>query len=179
MIWSRGMVRTVFGVLCLVGLTASCSRNETAKTPRGTAFQGKNYVLENVHDWEEKRSQMRTDRMWLSPLEGSNDTFRENVNVTVENIPTGMKIDEYIEKGMEDLNAMGISAPANYEPIRINGIAASMAHINYAIGTVKLVLDSYVLLDGNQAYVISCTATEETYEMYGPQFEAMIETFSL
>ncbi len=77
------MVRITVGVLCLVGLAASCSNNETATTPQGTAFQGKNYVLKNVHDWEEKRNQMRTDRMWLSPLEGSGDAFRENLSVTV------------------------------------------------------------------------------------------------
>jgi hypothetical protein len=105
MIWSRDMVRITVAVLCFVGLTASCSKNETAKTPQGITFQGKAYMLKNVHGWEEKRNQMRTDRMWLSRLEGSGDTFRENVNVTVEDIPAGTKIDEYIHISMEDLNA--------------------------------------------------------------------------
>lgn len=173
------MVRTTLGVLCLVGLTTSCNNNEIAKTPQGISFQGRNYVLENVHGWEEKRHQLRSDRMWLSPLEGSSDTFRENLNVTVEDIPAGMMIDEYVRKGMKDLNEMGFSITADYEPTRINGCEARVAHIKRKIGDVELAVDSYVVLDGHHAYVISCMATAETYEEYRTKFEEMIETFSI
>ncbi len=90
-----------------------------------------------------------------------------------------MNIDEYIQQSVEDLNAMHISVITNYEPTKINGLEARVAHINRTIGAVTLALDSYVVFDGNHAYVISCTATEETYEKYRPQFEEMVKTFSL
>ncbi len=173
------MARINVGVLCVVILMASCSDNDAAKTPQGFSFRGKNYVLKNVHGWEEKRSQMLTDRMWLSPLEGSGDAFRENLSVTVEDIPADMNLDKYIQNSMEDLSATGISFMANYEPTNINGFEARVAHISHTIGTFKLVLDSYVILDNNHVYVISCMATEETYEEYRPQFESMVGTFAL
>ncbi len=174
------MVRYFVGLWCLVALTVSCSSNsDTARTPREAAFQGQKYVLENVHHWEEKRNQMGTDCMWLSPQEGADDTFRENLNVTVEVIPDGMNMDEYIRRSVENLAKLGITANAEYEPTTVNGLTARVSHINHVMGAFELALDSYVILDGTHAYVISCTATQASYGKYREKFEEMLETFSL
>lgn len=173
------MLRSTIAVAVLFALASSCSDN-APKTIQGSKFQGKGYTIRNVYGWEEKTGFMGSDRMWLSPVEGPADSFRENVNVTLEEIPPGITAEKYAEVSAENFKQqMDTKGDVAYTKTKVDDLDAYVAHITHRMGGVNMVLDSYVIVDGQHAYVISCTAAEEAYDRYQPKFKEMVNTFSL
>ena len=173
------MLRSLPAVAALVALAASCNDN-APKTVQGGKFGGKPYTIRNIHGWEEQSGPKEVDRVWLSPAEGPRDRFRENINVVLEEIPPGVTEEKYLRISAENFKRlMNAEGDVTYEKTQVNGRDAYVSHVTYRMGGFHMALDSYVILDGRHAYIISCTALKKAYDDYKPKFEEMVNTFSL
>ena len=168
-------MRILTSVVVLAGL-CSCSES----TSRTGSLPGTGYTLGNPHGWEQKSGLMGTDLILLSPQEGAGDSFRENVNVTVEKVPKPLSHQGYVDASAASLKkTLSLKDEFTYKPTSVNGVSGYVAQIRHRMGVFDLVLDSYIVIQGDTSYIISCTATEESYDSYRDKFAKIVSTFSL
>jgi len=63
---------------------------------------------------------MGADLIGFSPLESPEDTFRENVNVVLENLPKAMTDKEYLALTLTNMNkAFGLPSDKTFVPVPV------------------------------------------------------------
>ncbi len=140
----------------------------------------KDYTLTCPDSWEKKTDYMGTDVIYLSPLEDSNDEFRENVNVIVEKLPSNMGLNQYVDISLKNAGKM-LTDYRNLEnsAVQLNGLDAQRIVSIYRMGDMRICALSYVIVKGRKAYTITCTALDSTYEKYKQQFEDICGTMKV
>ncbi len=121
---------------------------------------------------------MGTSVMSLSPLENSSDQFRENVNVVVEKLRKEMSLDDYMSQNLANLPRF----ITDFKEIgsgntRIGDVDAKWLAYTGRMGTSSLQFKQYFMVRDDRAYVITGTATEESYPHYENVFEQTTESF--
>lgn len=115
----------------------------------------------------------------LSPSEDADDAFRENVNVVLDGVPSGMTPTEYAEQSFALLaeGTEGLEIVASDGAV-LGGRIALRSIYEHSYEGRRLRVMSYLLIVGRRAYVITATAPEETFERYVPIFEAIASSFN-
>lgn len=118
--------------------------------------------------------------MFFSPLEGSNDQFRETINVVVERLPYRMSLDKYVEISNQNASREIPGIKIGRSTLTtINGRDAMREECTFRMNGVKLKSLVYVFVVGRRAYAISCGAEPHTYDRYLPLFEEVCGTFEV
>jgi eukaryotic-like serine/threonine-protein kinase len=139
----------------------------------------KHFSLVFPDGWTIKEKYMNTEVVALSPLEGAQDKFSENVNVLLEALPAGVTLEQYekaglenLQKSMKDFKLLGRGAETiNKNPSR--WILTSYDHQGATIVCLQ-----YFLIKDRNAYVISCTANDTTMSKYKKTFETIVKSFN-
>ena len=153
---------------------------DSHRTVHGDYFEGKGYILKNVYGWGESKGFMGTDRMLQSAKENRSDDFQENVNVTLQDVPRGTTAQALLSRTAEDMKKMfTLEDDLSYSPTKVGDCEGYVTHFRHKMGVFDLAQDHYVVLDGNHAYSITCTAEESAYEEFKPKFDAIVKTFAL
>ncbi len=163
-----------FLAIALVFLLNGCS----SKDPDRYYSAKDDFSIKLPDKWETKEGYMGTSVMSLSSLEGAGDQFRENVNVVVEKLPKEMTLDEYMSGNLSNL-------PRFITDFRESGrggttlgdIDAKWLTYTGRMGTSNLAFKQYFMVRGDRGYVITGTATEETYPRFKNTFEQTAESF--
>lgn len=158
----------------LIGLAANgCGR---PKEP-GRYYNGaEDFSLKLPEPWEIREGTMGAAVIVLSPQSGPSDDFTENVNVVVERLPKSMSAKEYEVATRRMLSTLGDFAPIDEGACDIDGREAVWVVYSHRMKHRMKVL-MYVLTRGRKAYVITCTATPETFEEYEPVFREVARSF--
>lgn len=104
--------------------------------------------------------------------------FRSNVNVVVEPIG-GMDPAEYYAYCR--LQVKRVQGPPASGVARITEHPAGGLLLEYAVagGQLPLRVLQRILVEGERAYIVSCTAPLDSFETYRPKFEACLASFTL
>ena len=176
------MARTRFVALAVVGmaflpaLLAGC----TSQPPEPGRYYKKQdgFSIRFPESWEQKENVMGTVVMALSPPEGADDAFRENVNVAVESLPTPMDLEKYLELSMANLkNLFSAGQEPEVSDAALGGGQAKRIVYQTTMGQVHVKGMLCLAVKGRRGYTVTCSATPETFDAYKEPFEKIVETF--
>lgn len=136
------------------------------------------YSIQFPSKWGVKKGFMGTDVIALAPLDGSEDIFRENVNIIFTILDTPMTADEYYSLNMKSLEQLLTDFELEEsEHVTLDGNPAFKILYTYRMGTVDAKVIQYLFLIDNRAYVITFTANPESFEDYQQRFEGIVRSF--
>jgi len=109
--------------------------------------------------------------MAYSPVE-QNDTFQENGNLTIEYLPS-----DYTAKGY--LAASGESIKAVFSDFKIISTGDHFHVYTGKLNGTLLQQIQYVYIKSKVAYILTFTATPESYGNYEKEFQSIASTFKV
>ena len=139
------------------------------------------FSLRIPNDWElVQPAPAGTVMAALAPLEGSSDTFRENVNVIVEAVPAGYSEQDYVKASSQTL-----LKTADYVQLG-KGTWKCSGHTGVWIEyTAKFVTQGmshnrlYIVATPDRGYNLTFSSLDESYPHWESQFRQIAGTFEL
>lgn len=148
-----------------------------------TSYENKAYGIKINYpsDWARNEGSMGTVAMFLSPLESSSDTFRENVNIIVQDLSAQpMTLKEYTDLSLAQIgefvtDSNVISSTATV----IDGNPAnSIIYTGRQGQYIFKWMQAWAIKD-NKAYVLTYTANEDTYNAFLSMVQEMLGSFEI
>lgn len=136
------------------------------------------FSLEFPAGWDARENYYGTLVAALSPFEGPEDDFQENVNIVIEELPPGMTLDEYVRHSINNLDFF-LTEPQIHEKGLFSGGGKKAWWVIYShrMGKLHLKAMSYTFLVGNTAYIITSTSQPEKFEEYRKSFDEVSRSF--
>ena len=167
-------------VLVLVlGLTAAptsvLAQDDFTEHAYGDVFR-----LSVPGDWDVRQDVKSVRLIALAPLDGPDDPFRENLNVTIQDVPEATSLEAYYDDVFAEI-ATSIPSFQEVETrnTRIGGVPAKRLVYEYTFNGRPFRVITYVLLGGDRGYFLTGTALASTFDAYAETFEQIAETFEL
>jgi len=168
------MLRLHSIIIVLFFLLSGCS----SKEPDRYYNSKDNYSVKFPKEWENKENFMGCSIVSLSPKLNDADMFRENVNVAVEQLPQGMGLNEYFDASVPTLAKVITDFQENEKgTTAINDNDAKWLIYSGRVGTTKLKCEQFYIVHDKHGYVITCSATPESYSDYKKIFEEAAHSF--
>jgi hypothetical protein len=166
-------------VACDKGLTRGKSKSDY-KAVDGKPFNGPDFEIDMPEGWEVQKGLMGTAIMATSAKEGPQDQFQENINITLENVPSSIGLDKYVEISIENAKKM-LSDYKTVEQtkVTINGVEFCRIVALYNVGVVSIKGLLYVGIKDGGAYNVTCTASPETYDKFKAAFEKAVKSLKI
>jgi len=166
-------------VLGLAFLSASLAGCSSQPPEPGRYYKKQDgFSIRFPAEWEQKENVMGAAVIALSPAEGADDTFRENVNVVVEALPTPMDLERYFDPSMAILkNPLSAGQEPEVSDVALGGEAAKRVVYRMTMGQVAVKSLLYVAVKGRRGYAITCSATPDSFDAYQARFEEIAGTF--
>lgn len=169
------IVKVIVLVIVIVGI-ASCKKEEKGR------YYNKEYKFSIVFpgNWELQQKEMGAIVVALSPEVSVQDSFRENVNITVEEVASGVTAQSYFQNTIK--NMKGYSKDFKILDVHECAVAKRKAMrfiYNFSISGLQLKGVQYQILYNNYAYVITCMALPYTFNKYEKQFTRIAQSFRL
>jgi len=119
--------------------------------------------------------------IFLSPLEGADDTFQENINLIIQDVSNEpITLDEYVNTNLADMDQFLNDVEINKsEKVTINGIAGHEIIYSASQGEERLKWRQLVILDNEKAYLLTYTAKEHTYDLYLEEVNNVINSLEI
>lgn len=122
--------------------------------------------------------------LFKSPPESETDDFAENVNVVVEKAPN-LNLNKYYTLAMSMMND-----PKNPYPLQdfkilktgdktVNKMPAKYLIYSHNYAGKGLEVKTYIFYKNNNGYVLTCTATNESFPKYEATFDQIVSTFKI
>ena len=116
----------------------------------------------------------------LSPLTSEKDTFRDNVNLLIQEIGQDIDIAEGLEPMKQQMskyitNYVGIDAKVMDIPA---GKAIRMEYLGN-MGVMKIHWVQYMVSKNKKLYILSCTSEQHTYNQYEKDFANIAKSLTL
>jgi len=112
--------------------------------------------------------------------QAKNDTFRENLNVTMDNIPAATKTQEYLDANLEQM-AKGLG---EFKEVEKGSLKNGFADAKYLVYSHREKTDATVLkvvvfiyVQGTKGFCLTCTASVDSYKSYQNLFFEIGKTF--
>lgn len=116
----------------------------------------------------------------LRPLSGANETFQDNLNVTLEPIPASMKTGDYLVANLKAIS-QGLKG---FKMLKMGSLKGGYPDAQYMVYThqsapapVNPKVVSYFYTKDSVGYVLTCSATRESFEKYSGLFEQVAKGF--
>lgn len=106
-----------------------------------------------------------------SPLE-PNDTFQENCNLTIEQLPVEYTVAEYMRLSAEQLSRV-------YSSLDLVVTSDNSHTISGAIGGTALQQSQYFYIRNRVAYILTFSATPKTFEKFSEVFAEIERSFRI
>lgn len=141
-----------------------------------TTFESENLSIEYPFTWElDQSGQMGTSFIIFSPIQIEGDTFRENVNLLIEDISgSGMNLTDYASVSEQQIQS--IFGPIE-ESVRIGN--KHMLVYNAVMGNFKLKLIQYLQISDSKAYVLTLTAARTEFDKYQEVGKKIMDSFQI
>ena len=153
------------------------------------------FTIQYPHDWrveEGLESETAAVVAFFSPLEWWNtfDTFAENFNIAVGNIPTGTSLDDYGQAAVSllqfqppdsDFELIGVPASTTFGGLPAQEIGYTTTLPNNESNSTKTKIQGMQLwtINDNYVYTFSFGAEQGKFSSYLPTIQKIIDTFRI
>lgn len=144
-------------------------------------IEDEKFELYFPNTWEVKENYMETKVMGLSPVVDEEDTFRENINVTTENLIGKQTLSNYKKAVQSSLKKSmpGIELIETDDDVQL-GNRKAYSHVFQDYTTTQpYKFKQYYFISNSRAYALTFTAETDTYDEYLPIAEQIASTFRL
>jgi hypothetical protein len=161
------MIKYLVGLLCL------------ALVPGWLTYIDKtyNYSIDYPQDWAKKS--LGGLIAFLSPKDGPNDNFQENVNVLIQDLSDHpMTLDQYTELTRNQITQnYGDSAIISMQPATVAGQNAEVAIYNFKYQSRALKVKQYWFVKTQKAFVVTYTAVPDQFTRYDSTATRVMNSF--
>lgn len=177
-------------LLCLLSLSAfgADNKRKTSSIPPKSGNSAvyvdkdKGFSIALPSGWQQDKDIMGTAVMALSKADGTNDGFRENINVVVENLQGPLASKAYFEASQNAIKKVfqGFKLEQTGKT-KISGRELYWSIFSHQTQTPQLrakVLQ-YVTVNGQKAFIITCSASSKDFDQYRKTFENSAKTFKV
>ena len=169
-------------ILCSLLLSFTLFSQEDYKANDWSTLSNDEYTIQYPSDWELNESGlMGTTFIFLSPVDGESDQFRENVNMVVQDL-NGEKVtmDQFVEVTTKQLQNMINDVNIQYsERVEKNGGEIHRMIYTGTQGVYNLKLEQYYFLKNGKFYVLTLTTEIVTFKKYRETGERILDSFEL
>lgn len=161
-----------------------CGQNqETKKTnPNWITLEKQNYSIQYPKDWSlNEEGVMGTAFFLFSPLESTNDNFRENVNLIIQDLSgQNIGLDKYVKVSEEQLKTMITNADL-LESKRIKTANDEYHYIAFTgdQGIYKLKFIQQYWIKNQKAYVLTFSCENNKFKDYKKIGDEILQSFKL
>jgi len=139
------------------------------------------FTLQYPSDWEYQENTFGSHIMIFSPS-ASDDTFRENIGVITEELPADLEldVDSYYNEAKSQLTSVieNFKEVSN-ENIKVAGYDAKKVQYLGTQGEDTYKWQQVFFIKDNMTYVITYTATEDTFEDFLDVANSIVASFGL
>ena len=155
-------------------IIASCGESETQEI-----FSNDNYSIEYPQSWEFDDSGKFNSKFLIYSNTEILDEFRENVNLTVQNLPSGTTLKKFEEVTKQQLSQVPKSKIIKSNIIKLNGKDVFEIVWQGYVTNNDLKFKQHCYLEDNKAHIVTFTATQDTYEKYEEKASNILNSFIL
>lgn len=168
-------------ILAIAILFCSCLyADDVNQAPALVEVTRKDYVIQFPVGWKIKPGENDGDVYAISPNDRVADSFHENVNVLIDNEATNMSLDEYYTASLNGLKTLATDFKLQENGVtQVGDEKARWLLFTHRAGVYTFKVLQYMIVANHRAYLITCTATQDTFAQYEPQFKAIVKTFRL
>ena len=170
----------IISLVAVAAATAACLAGCSSKpaTPGQYTSTKDGFTIIAPTTWEKKEGFMGSTVLFLEPQAEPSDTFRENVNVVVEKLPSGMGLDGYVKASNDNMaKLMTDYSEISSARVKLGGNDAQRIVYQHRMGVYNLKVLIYLVVQGGRGYVLTCSATVDQYDSHEPTFEDTCKTF--
>lgn len=161
---------------------AYAQKNPEVGTDEWKILDESNFVVHHPSSWELNQSgQQGTTFIALSPLESTDDKFRENVNLIVQDLSGhNLGLDEYTVISTDQILHM-IPNSSILENKRMSSAGNEFQKVIYTgePGTYKLKFEQYYFVVDKQAFVLTLTCEQDKFDQFKEVGERILNSFRL
>lgn len=166
-------LRTVLTTIILL-IIVSCGESETQKT-----FSNDNYSIEYPGSWEFDDSGKFNTKFLIYSNAEILDGFRENVNLTVQNLPGDTTLKQFEEATKQQLSQVPKSKIIKSNIIKLNDKDVFEIVWQGYVTNKDLKFKQHCYLEDNKAHIVTFTAKQDTYEKYEEKASKILNSFIL
>ncbi len=167
----------------LLLLSAFCfGQAESKKINTGwKTVEDSNYSIQYPASWElNQNGQMGTSFILFAPLESTDDLFRENVNLLIQDL-TGydLDLDKYTEITLDQIKML-ITNSSLTESKRIQKGSEGFHYLIYKgdQGIFNLQFKQYFWVNNNKAFVLTFTSEQNKFATYEEVGKEILDSFT-
>lgn len=156
---------------------AGCSAPPEEDGKRYSSSNGK-FSMTFPFTWETKLDFMGTAIASVSPSEGPNDNFKENVNVAVKLLPGQTSLEGKYQEALMGLSR-GIEDFMELEngTTHLGGVEAKWIICSFPAGNMHFQILMYLFIKNNESFLITCSAAQEKFPQYRDTFFKIANSF--
>ena len=176
-------ILTTLLFLTFIAFGQAQESNSTAKgtNPKWKTFDGANYSIQYPPEWELNQSgQMGTTFILFSLLESSQDQFKDNVNLLIQDLSGyNIDLDKYAEISEGQVKTM-ITNSTLIESKRIKNGSEEHHRMIYTgdQGVFHLKYEQYYWVNNDKAYVLTLTCEQTKFANYKEIGESILNSFT-
>lgn len=168
----------ILSAVLMIGLAGGAYAQEAAPQPQEFVSEDYGFVIEFPGSWMVTTEIPGTVVAALSPQEGPEDTFMENVVITAEKLPPDMTLSEYLDAVISVLS----KTMAGFEVVKTGEARSDYCEFlwvtyHVALGKPDLVQNIHLTIRDGIGFAIIGSATPDSFEAYAPEFEAAVASF--
>lgn len=169
-------------VLFLMGLVTSVAFAKPNRNPTNASLfkdTEKGFSIELPKGWDQQKNVMGATIIAALPAQKAKDKdFQPNLNVVVEKLSQKISTQDYVEATQNILAKVF----QDYKFEKKGEFKAGTAvfrwnQFTHKVGPVKARVRQYMCVKGNQAYIVTTTTADRSFEEYVPTFEKSLGTF--
>jgi len=166
-------MKNKFILLSLIVALCGCRNTSDSHT---TTFSGNGYSLQFPSNWNVHAGPDGVDVIASSPADSA-DRLQAGVTVIIENVPSQMSHDAYLELNLAQIIKFHeLPSDSKFTPKRIGQYEGH--HLLYTKRTNKneIDVDIYIVIQNSKAFAIFCSIEHETRELFATTMSGIIST---
>ena len=140
---------------------------------------GSGYSIEFPQGWKLRQEAAEGILVALSPREGQDDPFSENVTIHAARLPEPRALDEHFEVLLGEWRRSPGFEQLEAGRRELGGAEARWIVQQQEVQGEPLRLLTYVIVVNQRSYIIHCAAPPETFAQVRPIFERAVGTFRI
>ena len=187
--------RLLFVSIGLSMVVAACGKSSTGTSakngtplPSGSTAGFQTYTdatygfnIGYPSEWERQQGAAGSAVAFLSPVEGTSDDFRENVNVLIQTLPDGsFTLEKYTQLSLQQAPSLITGFHLlDQGSTSLSGSPADRVHYQGEQGNFLLEWEQVWTVKDGKAFILTYTAKRDRYQAQLGTAESMFTTFRL